>query len=126
MVKTLIENSTDVYIESIPDLLNLAAEKKENVEVIQLLLDHGAHINHKNYFGWTALHIAAGNFLFFKINDVTIQFWSFQIHIERDDVATIQILIEHGADINARDLGQSTPLASAVYFGAWHLFSEIF
>lgn len=63
-----------------------------SVEMIQLLIEHGADVNVKDEKGKTPLHITA----------VT------------PSVEKMQLLIEHGADVNAVDANGKTPLDYAL------------
>ena len=61
--------------------------KKRESQYVRLFLKHGANVNQKTSEGWTALHDAA----------------------RHNDVETAGILLENGADINARDNKNETP-----------------
>lgn len=58
--------------------LHYAAEDN-NIELIKLLIAHGANVNMATERGWTALHMAY------------------------DNIDTIKVLLEAGADVNAQD-----------------------
>jgi len=74
-----------------------------NVEVAQLLLEHGANVNVRNKGGQTPLH---------------------RVLVELSDVSgsscfdTIQLLLEHGAGVDALDDAESTPLHVASQYGS--------
>ena len=72
--------------------LHVAAEKG-HVEVVKLLLEHGANPNARDMYGVTPLHLAA----------------------RKGHVEITKLLLEHGADPNAKEkLGGETPLYWAV------------
>ncbi|KAE8310126.1 ankyrin repeat-containing domain protein [Aspergillus transmontanensis] len=67
-----------------------------DLDVIDLLIAHGANINHADKNGITALHIMARNFR---------------------QVKAAQFLIHRGADVNAKTLKGDTPLCEAAWRG---------
>jgi ankyrin repeat protein len=71
------------------------------LDIVWLLLDHGATANSEDNFGRTPLHLAAGG----------------TYNFERDRVRTAQLLLERGADSNALDGYHATPLHLASYYG---------
>jgi len=71
------------------------AVSSDNIELVKLLLDHGADGKAKSDVGSTALHTAA----------------------DRGDKEIAAMLIEHGADVNAKVTGGTTPLHEAAWAG---------
>jgi ankyrin repeat protein len=71
------------------------ASYMEHLDVLGLLLDHGAEINAKGYFGMTPLH-AASKF---------------------GNLKAMKLLLENGADMDARNNDNDTPLGTASHFG---------
>ncbi len=69
-----------------------AAAAGRHLEVIAILLAHGANVNARQQGGWTALHAAAQN----------------------GDVEIAKLLIAHGADAEARADNNQTPHRSSV------------
>jgi ankyrin repeat protein len=71
----------------------LSADRPDRLELLRLLLSRGAESGQRGLNDWTPLHYA----------------------VARDDLPAIELLIAHGADINARtridDL--TTPLEEA-------------
>ena len=63
-----------------------------HLEAFQMLIEHNADIHLPNEFGESSLHVAA------------------MPHAKRDHVHIMQVLLDHGANPNARDNGNSTPL----------------
>jgi ankyrin repeat protein len=83
-------NATDEYGWS---LLHYAADSQE---ITKLLLDHGAKPNvRERGFGYTPLHWAARN----------------------GHAAVVQLLVEHGANVNAKDYEEETALRRAREYG---------
>lgn len=92
IAKLLLDKGADVNIMSDEGFTALdAAIVKNQVEVVQLLLNKGANPN-RYVAGATPLYDAAG-YGYTKI---------------------VGLLIEHGADINAKSFGRATPLAIAI------------
>jgi hypothetical protein len=58
----------------------LSTDRPDRLEILRLLLSRGADTAQRGLNDWTPLHYAVG----------------------RDDVAAIELLVAHGADINAR------------------------
>lgn len=77
-----------------PILSALEREKPDKHEILKLLITHRAPINQKGVNDWTPLHMAAA----------------------RNDVASLRILIEHGADMTIRTEidDYATPLEEAI------------
>jgi len=65
----------------------------EDLEMVKLLIEHGADVNQKNFRGATALMASA---------------------VGRDP-SVVKYLIEKGADVNARDIDGTTALMGAEY-----------
>ena len=61
---------------------------EQKVEIVGLLIDHGADVAAQDVAHSTPLHLAA--------------FWG--------SVDTVQLLVEHGADVTAQDQSNKTPL----------------
>ena len=70
--------------------------------MVRLLLNHGATANSEIGLGRTLLHQVASGQCGFGYNGVRIT----------------ELLMEHGADVNAQDRGNTTPLHLASYFGS--------
>ena len=60
-------------------------EAPYTVECVKLLLEHGADINIKENYGWTALHMAC------------------RYCNEDSSIECVKLLLEHGADVNAKE-----------------------
>ncbi|KAI9449849.1 ankyrin repeat-containing domain protein [Lactarius psammicola] len=71
------------------------------VEMVWVLLDRGATANSKDNLGRTPLHLVA---------ESKYCPWL-------DGVRIAQLLVEHGADVNAQDKDNTTPLQAASYLG---------
>jgi ankyrin repeat protein len=85
------KNSLDL-LERSP--LSIAVEKN-NIAMVQLLLNNNANINDKDAVGNTALVEAVGR--------------------KDPDIPTVQCLIDNGADVNAKGLGGYTALIWAAF-----------
>ena len=81
--------------------LHLAVGRNENLAVASLLLDRGADVNAGDN-GWTPLHSAAS----YPIEGIN----------QDRSVGAIKLLVENGADVNARSDYGITPLHQAVRF----------
>ncbi|NMB61374.1 MAG: hypothetical protein GYA18_03435 [Chloroflexi bacterium] len=64
-----------------------------SIEIIQMLIEHGADVNVKDAKGRTPLHIVAAS---------------------KPTIEKMELLIENGADVNAVDNEGKTPLASVL------------
>lgn len=85
----------------------MAAAEKGNLELIQLLLEKGADLNHNDYMGQTALHYAV------KHDPATTSY----INYLKDKSHAVQKLIDLGMDVNAVDFNGNTPLHAAIKQG---------
>ncbi len=112
-----------------PQLRNkqlLEAAKIGNIYRTKNLIKHGADVNAKGRYGWTALHWAADNgfaeivkLLLDSGADIkatdntgrTALHWAVTTEI-------VQLLLDSGADINAADNGGRTALHWAAYYGS--------
>lgn len=70
----------------------LAATRYGQLEAIQYLIEHGAHVNDKEDLGNTALHFAASS----------------------GNIQTVAYLLKHGADVKAANNHGDTPLLEAI------------
>ncbi|XP_055309515.1 26S proteasome non-ATPase regulatory subunit 10-like, partial [Sitodiplosis mosellana] len=97
MVECLINKSVDVNIKDSDgnSALKLAL-KKGNDEITKLLIQNGANLNANDNASNTALHIAA-------MSDTSLD--------------VVRFLIEHGADVNARNLYKYSALLTAAERG---------
>lgn len=68
--------------------LHWASRRKGSVEIIKLLIEHGAKVNETDGTGETPLHFASS----------------------RGFVDVVKLLLEHGANVNAKDYNGQTPL----------------
>src|SRR6267154_2622360 len=75
-------------------LLRLAT-RKGHVDVVHVLLDHGAHVNSHDRNKWTPLHYASS----------------------KGNLKVVQFLLEHEATLNARTKAGSTPVQVASQSG---------
>jgi ankyrin repeat protein len=99
MVDLLIENGADVNAMGYESgNAVILASYKAQAEKLERLIAHGADVNQPaGNDGRTALHVAAG--------------WGYK---GDNSLAVIRVLLKNGADINARDKNDQTPLHWAV------------
>ena len=71
------------------------------LDIVRLLLDHGATSNSKDKYGRTPLHLLARG----------------EYNLEQDRVRIAQLLLDRGADVNAQTEYGATPLHLASYLG---------
>ncbi len=95
IVDLLIEYGVDLAAYGDPSLMAAAGQGK--TDIVRALLDAGVAANAAGgYAGRSAIHTAADN----------------------DHSETINLLIEHGADVNRPSSDGATPLRSAIYKGS--------
>jgi len=103
-VRFFVERGADIdALDNSRSTLLHRASYQGNVEVSQLLLEWGANINVQNGWRQTALHLA----LVRMRDELDDEFFDF-----------IQLLLEHGADVDALDYDNSTPLHMASQYGS--------
>jgi ankyrin repeat protein len=78
-----------------------------DVEMVQVLLDYKFDVNAQRDGGWAPLHDASINCYFVGVHNVV-----------QSLPDTVQLLLEHDADVNIRDTYNSTPLHSAMGSGS--------
>ena len=108
-VKMLIERNADIHIrnEFGTTPLHLAASawvKRNQVDIMQVLLDHGANPNARDDDDATPLHNSS--------------WWKKPAHVtRRGTVEGVCLLLKHGAIIDAEDNQGRTPLQLALEYG---------
>jgi ankyrin repeat protein len=80
IAKLLLDNGAD------PNCLAYACNKQNNKEMVDLLLEYGANVNHEN-----------------KLTDIPIH-----CAVRNGDLEMVQLLISKGADVNAKDKNDRT------------------
>jgi len=117
MVEALVTKGADVNLRtgSGYSLLRLAAWN-ESVDIVKLLVDHGAQFNAKDPDGWTAFYNAvwSGNR---ELVDVFINkgadISTFHMTAAMGDMAGVNVFLEQGFAVDAKDEMENTPLAWA-------------
>ena len=101
IAELLLERGTDMNDQDVFEWTPLhSASNNGRHEIIQFLLCHGAKVNLENCLGETLLHlIQQGR------SD------------SQDGVSVVQLLLDGGLDVNARDKRNWTPLHAASYYG---------
>ncbi|EDQ89027.1 uncharacterized protein MONBRDRAFT_25825 [Monosiga brevicollis MX1] len=86
--------SPKTHVNSVGESLLQCACKRPTpkMEVITKLLEEGAHVNHRDYNGWSPLHEA----------------------VALGHLAVVQLLLTHNADPNLQSHSRTTPLHDAV------------
>lgn len=133
VVRVLLENQADPNVESragttaLFDGIN-ATVPGGNINVVMLLLKHGANVNSRNRDGEALLHktICSGNtetvlLLLNHDADVNIKTKSGQtsLHLAARfrDVLAMRLLLDHEADVHIKDKSGNTSLHTAVMYG---------
>ena len=122
--KKLIERGADVNEKDNNgyQILHYAV-LSDNPKMIELLVDHGADVNAKANNGWTVLHSAVLNGNVEAIHAKTRVIFTTTPVIKgegiylKGNLEVVQWLVEHGADVNAKDNDGCTVLHSAVENG---------
>jgi len=107
-VRTFLDNGID------PDVGNqvgytalMGAARGASVDVLRLLLSRGGRARTTDKRGCSALH------------------WAVAQSGDSSQTACVRVLIDAGADINARDEGGTTPLMNAAWFGCMDAVREL-
>ena len=99
LAQLMLERGADVNARDKNQATPLhSASYKSNLETSRILLDRGANIHTKNVQGQTPLHI---------VSQGDYGFWS--------EPALVELLLSRGADVNARDNDQATPVLLASF-----------
>ena len=97
MLRLLIENSADIEARSPNNGTPLTCAAEGNFgAIVDFLLKSGAYVHAEDHFGWKPLH---------------------RVMVNRGGEAVAQMLITHGAHVNARCSYQKTPLHHAIEKG---------
>ncbi len=99
--------------------LHVATEKEseEAIEIIKVLLSHGADVNAKvKSKGLSAgtVNLAEGRTPLHNAASVSIPGKDFGEH---SNIGAVELLLDHGADVNARDAWGCTPLSHSLFPG---------
>ena len=97
MVRLLIEKGADIETKSPNNGTPLSCAAEANYEaIVEFLLENGANVGAGDDFGWRPLH---------------------RVMVNQDGESVAQMLLGHGADVNARCLYQKSPLHHAIEKG---------
>lgn len=99
IVNLLLKYDADIYLVGYDGqtLLFPAVTFSKNVDLVQLLIDLGLSVNHRDADGKTPLH------------------WACEYLSACDKIKVIKCLMKNGADVNALDRGGVAPLIQAVH-----------
>lgn len=130
VVRLLLDKGANINHRDTTDSTALMLAVQFNkVDTVKLLLDRGAEIDAQNKRGWTALIFAAHNHPYDNKVDVVKELLQYkpQLELKTNDsgmtallVASqfsepiTKLLLDHGADINAKDKEGHTPLEIAI------------
>jgi len=120
-VQYLLTRGADVNIPGVKGSTALiAAARRWHEEIVQLLLDHGADVHARTHFQVTALLAALSGEGF--MYDATLNVYEAkQFAITHEAIPQVRrlliLLLDHGADVNARNMKGATPLRLAVETG---------
>lgn len=112
MLESLIANGVDVKTDKGGFALSMAAMvgKYENVEV---LIAHGANVNAREPInGFTPLHQAV-SYIGYRPMNPSGEMPPMDVGVAKSKKKIVELLIEHGADVNNRNKYGVTPLYSA-------------
>lgn len=117
LTRLLIDSGADVNAKNTHGATVL--HYAPTTQVVQLLIDRGANVNDKDNYGRTALHVIVSEeahkgllkLLIPKDADITAQHPE-NLHLKaaKGQAAVAKLLIAEGADINAKDITDKTPL----------------
>ena len=125
IMRLLLEHGADVDVWDDSDLLLNRASKKGRAEVVHLLLQHNADVNSRGYTNWTPLQ-GASFFGQTKVVQLLLDRGSaidtpsnhpLHLAITGNYFEIVQLLLEHGADVNIRDESDRTPYQVAESWG---------
>ena len=121
LVKLLVEAGADVNAGQIPPLCH--AVYQNNTAIAEYLIDHGARVNYPEDMGplqiapYISNNIEMVKLLIARGADINAGIVATALHratwMEHKDI--IELLIQHGANVNAKDKWGYTPLSYAVY-----------
>ncbi len=117
IVKLLIQKGADVHGSGKDDWTPLHFAL--NAEIAKMLIDRGANVNAKSLRGWTPLHVACYFNLFgsprgfpfpihINVNAKGVGEWGPKKNFSKFEIA--QLLLDKGANVNAKDKENNTPL----------------
>jgi uncharacterized protein len=100
--------------------LLIEAADSGNMEAMKVLLEKGANVNVRDSYGWTALMTAVSDGhpeIMNYVRYLSSAFWEKNNPAKKDHTKVAALLLEKGADVNARDEAGRTALIAASYDG---------
>lgn len=118
-IKKLIKNGLDIDVKDANgDTLLMRIVKNGYLEIAKLLISNGANVNVKNNAGITVLMQAVDRgFPELARLNVSIGVLIGRTAVEQDNPELVKLLIEKGADVNAKDKDGYTALMRAIKKG---------
>ena len=94
-----------------------SASRSGDKDLVKMLLDHGAKINRENSEGETALYLAAENHKDLNPKMALLKSPGKEGEEDAEDISLVRLLVDQGANIDAKDSKGLTPIMIAAVRG---------